>query len=203
MQEDNLCLARAWLVQLIVSCKKISRPNQPVLLSTLYCRSEIGVFPMIVSVPPHLDLLFLRMCLLRVPLLVHTFLRNKSCTQASASSCYSAWKWPSVLWLKKLAGQSLLSALWIWLSLAFWGTSGPPLPLSCYHHFPSSVSCLVAINGTSHPVSLVRNPEGPFASLWPAPYKADHLIHQFYHPNMPFRFSEKGSLYIVCLELTV
>lgn len=55
-------------------------------------------------------------------------------------------------------------------SLAFWRTSGSPLP-------PSSVSCFVATNGTSHPVSLIRNPEGPFASLWPAPYKADHLSH--------------------------
>lgn len=42
------------------------------------------------------------MYLLRVPLLVHTSLRNKSCTQAPASSCYSVWKWPSVLWLKSL-----------------------------------------------------------------------------------------------------
>lgn len=42
------------------------------------------------------------MCLLGVPLLVHTSLRNKSCTQAPASSCYSVWKWPSVLWLTSL-----------------------------------------------------------------------------------------------------
>lgn len=110
------------------------------------------------------------MCLLRVPLLVHTSLRNKSCTQAPASSCYGAWKWPSVLWLKSLQASPFSQRC----------GSGS---LCLLRNFRSSSSSLLL---PSFPLLSqlfscnkwhIRNPEGPLASLWPAPYKADHLSH--------------------------